>query len=52
MQIRIATLEDLEGIHQVESVSFNDPWSKQSFSDELKNPMTTYLVAEQDKDIL
>ena len=52
MQIRIATLEDLEGIHQVESVSFNDPWSKQSFSDELNNPMTTYLVAEQDKDIL
>lgn len=52
MQIRIATLGDLDGIHEVERVSFNDPWSMDSFSNELTNAMTTYLVAEEDGDIL
>ena len=52
MQTRIATLEDLDGIHEVESVSFNDAWSKQAFSDELINAMTTYFVAEEAGEIL
>lgn len=52
MEIRKATLEDLEGIHQVESNAFNDPWSQQAFKDELSNPITTYFVAEQDKEVV
>lgn len=52
MQIRIATLGDLDGIHEVERVSFNDPWSRDAFNNELINAMTTYLVAEEDGDIL
>ena len=52
MEIRKATLKDVEGIHQVESNAFHDPWSQQAFKNELSNPITTYFVAEQDGEII
>lgn len=52
MQIRTANHKDIEGIHAVESVSFNDPWSMESFRSEIDNVITCYLVAEEDDKIL
>jgi ribosomal-protein-alanine N-acetyltransferase len=40
------TEEDLDGILEVEKTSFPIPWSKESFKDELKNILATYLVAK------
>lgn len=39
---------DIEDVMEVEVKSFNIPWSKQSFEDELKNNLALYLVAKVD----
>ncbi len=36
---------DIDGIASVEAISFTNPWSKQMFLDELKNPLALYYVA-------
>ena len=50
--IRPMRKEDIEGVHMVEVDCFDDPWSKKSLMDELKNNLARYLVAELDSVIV
>ena len=50
--IRPMRKEDIEGVHMVEVDCFDDPWSKKSLMDELKNNLARYLVAELDSIIV
>lgn len=52
MKIRIATHEDIEGIYAIEESSFSKPWSLESMSNDLKNPIATYIIAEEDNRII
>lgn len=52
MQVRISRPKDLETLVQIESLSFPDPWTKQSFDDMFAMPTTVCLVAEEDDTIL
>ena len=40
--------EHIDGVYEVESLSFSVPWSKNSFTQELKNPLAYYLVILKD----
>jgi ribosomal-protein-alanine N-acetyltransferase len=52
VQIRQATLEDLEGIYEVETCCFSNPWAKESIQKDLESPITTYVVAEIEGQII
>ena len=45
MEIRMMTAEDIPQIAQLEKDCFADPWSVASFTSELNNPLSTWLVA-------
>jgi len=46
-QLRVATLDDLDAIMQLERATFeNDAWSAESMRSEIANPSARYLVAE------
>jgi len=45
IEIRKMKPGDIDGIASVEAISFTNPWSKQMFLDELKNPLALYYVA-------
>ncbi|WP_455258053.1 ribosomal protein S18-alanine N-acetyltransferase [Peptoniphilus asaccharolyticus] len=47
--IRRANYEDLDGIHNVESKSFSDPWSKSLFKVAFTDPLTEIWIAETDE---
>ena len=38
--------EDIDGVVEVENMSFVTPWSKESFENELKNKLAVYVVAK------
>jgi ribosomal-protein-alanine N-acetyltransferase len=42
------TDDDLKGVYEVEKTAFPIPWSVNSFQEELKNMLATYLVAKID----
>lgn len=44
--IRRAVLEDVEPLSELDRNCFSIPWSRQSFADEIVNPMAIYYVAE------
>lgn len=46
------TMEDLDGIFEVEKTAFPIPWPKESFEEELKNMLATYLVAKIENKIV
>ncbi len=47
IQIRRMALQDVPQVHGLEVATFAEPWSAQSFADEMeKNPCARYLVAE------
>lgn len=51
--IRLMTIEDIDAVHFVELQSFNVPWTKESFYNEVvHNMFATYLVAEIDGQIV
>lgn len=52
MEIRVATHNDLQGIYAIEESSFSKPWSLESMSNDLKNPIATYIVAEENNQII
>ena len=52
VNVRKMTVEDVDGVFEVEKSCFEDYWSKNSFLDELKNPNARYLVAETDGKIV
>lgn len=41
------TLADLDGVMEVEQISFTQPWSRQAFEEQLLSPFTLYLVARE-----
>lgn len=45
-KIRRASSDDLEDIYSIEIESFASPWSYSSFTMELQNPFSLFLVAE------
>lgn len=52
INIRRATIEDLDSIIAVEAESFPVPWPRQAFVDELtRNIVSYYVVIEQDRDV-
>lgn len=52
-QIRIATEADLEQIMQIEIACFgNDAWSRENMKSELLAPHTSYVVAQENKDLI
>jgi len=42
-------IEHIDGVLVVDSLSFNIPWSKQSFLEEVHNELAKYVVAINDK---
>lgn len=44
LEIREFNINDIEELYEVELTSFTDPWSKESFKDELNNEIAHYLV--------
>lgn len=46
MQVNVRTLEEkyLDGIVAIENESFSSPWSKQSYKNEINNPVAEYIV--------
>ena len=46
MIIREMTVNDVPAIAELERVCFSDPWSENSISSELNNPLSYWLVAE------
>ena len=52
MEIRLGTLEDVEGIYQLECISFADPWSRKVIEEEFHNPQANYLLAIEEGKII
>ena len=50
--IRDMTIDDVEGVFQVEKNCFEHYWSKPEFEKEMKNDVARYLVAQIDKKIV
>ena len=46
LEIERMTLDDLDGVVEVEKTAFPIPWPKSSFEDELKNMLAYYYVAK------
>ena len=44
LEIREFNINDIEELYEVEITSFTDPWSKESFKEELNNEIAHYLV--------
>ncbi len=51
MEYCLMTEEYVEGIAQLEKQCFSDPWSANSISSELKNPLSLWIVAVDGKNI-
>ena len=46
--IRAATVDDVAGIHELETLSFSDPWTPESFRSMIAQPLVIATVAERD----
>ena len=51
MRIRKMQAQDVSAIAELEKICFSDPWSENSISSELNNPLSYWLVAEIDGNI-
>ena len=52
MKIRPMVDKDLEQVCSIENETFSEPWSYNSFSTSLASKDNTYLVAEEDGEVL
>ena len=53
VKTRKMTVEDVDGVFEIESKSFQTPWSKESFYKEIKeNTLAEYLVVVLGEDIV
>ena len=52
IKISQMTMEDLEGVYEIDKEAFPIPWRRSSFEEELKNILATYLVAKIDENIV
>lgn len=50
--VRDMEAKDIDQILEIESVSFPAPWSRETFISELQNPLSVYLVADNDGTVL
>lgn len=46
--LRPMTAEDIDGVCAIEQRAFSDPWSRQSFAEEMENGLAVYIVAESE----
>ena len=46
------TFDNLDEVYEIDKESFPVPWSKESFEEELKNILSTYLVAKIDDKVV
>ena len=46
MRIRPMEIADLQQVCAIENDSFSEPWSRESFQNEIENERRIYLVAE------
>ncbi|MBE6054373.1 MAG: ribosomal-protein-alanine N-acetyltransferase [Clostridium sartagoforme] len=44
----LMTLNDIEGIYNISKASFSTPWSIESITSELNNPLAKYIVARDE----
>lgn len=51
MIIRKMTLQDASAIADLEKLCFSDPWSEKSIASEVNNPLSYWLVAEDNGEI-
>lgn len=51
MEIRLMQACDIHAIAELEKICFNDPWSENSISSELDNPLACWLVALDDDNL-
>ena len=52
MRIRPMEIADLQQVCAIENDSFSEPWSRESFQNEIENERRIYLVAEEEGQIL
>lgn len=52
MIIRKMTLQDASAIADLEKLCFSDPWSEKSIASEVNNPLSFWLVAEDQGEIV
>ena len=52
MEIRYMQAVDVAAIAQLEKICFADPWSEQSIASELRNPLSCWLVAIEDDQLV
>lgn len=52
MIIRKMTLQDAPAIADLEKLCFSDPWSEKSIASEVNNPLSYWLVAEDNGEIV
>lgn len=46
------SMENIEGVYEVELSSFSSPWSRQAFIDEINNPLARYFVLENENEVI
>ncbi len=52
MEYVLMTAEHILGIAELEKICFSDPWSKKSISTELDNPLSSWIVAIDDGNVV
>ena len=51
--LRAMQMRDIQAVHEIETLVFSTPWSRESFSQELtQNKAARYLVLEKDEAVL
>ncbi|KAB7665566.1 ribosomal protein S18-alanine N-acetyltransferase [Bacillus sp. B1-b2] len=52
-QLRLMTIEDIEDVYKIETVSFSTPWSKEAFYNELtQNRFAKYIVIQYNEELV
>lgn len=52
LKIKNVEISDLDSIVKIEEMSFENPWSRTSFEEELKSKSTTFLVAKINNELV
>ena len=52
MEILYMTAEHVSAVAQLEAICFSDPWSEASVAGELENPLSLWLVAVEDGQVI
>lgn len=52
MEIQYMTAEHVPAVARLETLCFPDPWSENSVAEELDNPLSLWLVAAEDGEVL